>query len=113
MLKLKATTIIETIVAVLIITLCFEIGAVFLVRVHHSFQSVNKLNAFFLSDRELKNVNNEVFKDGVKNYDGFSVWKKVSDYKGLENLKQVNVDVKTKSGIELINRKRIYYESEE
>lgn len=85
--KLRASTLIEAIVALVIIMLVFSIIMNFYLRQVKSSSQLNKLNIHFILNKIVNNEDVEqLYNDTEYKFESFMIKKTVSQYKNKENL---------------------------
>lgn len=85
--KVKASTLIEVMVALIIVMISFGIAMAIYVNVTHSDNQTQKLKAqLLLNETAIKTTNENSFIDEKTEMDGISVIKTVSSYEGTPGL---------------------------
>ncbi len=108
MVKLKASTLIETIVASLLISLCFTIGIGFLTRLYASDIKEHVINAIFIAENEMNSLlNSNEQGNRESTYQDYLITGNISNYNNSEDLKLIEVKISLK-GKTILNKRRIY-----
>jgi len=95
--KVKASSLAETVVALVIIMTSFGIGMMIFFNVTSSTNSYNKINAYFVAKNLLiESVEKENFVDNEYDFENFTITKRIKPYSTLENLKILSVEVLSK-----------------
>ncbi|MDQ3192428.1 MAG: hypothetical protein M3Q58_12615 [Bacteroidota bacterium] len=85
--KIKASTLIEVIVALIIVMISFGIAMAIYVNVTYSDNQIQKLKAnLILNETAIKTTNENSFIDEKTEVDGISVVKTVHSYEGIQGL---------------------------
>lgn len=96
--KLKGTTLIESLIAMVVVMLCFGIATTVYVNVITSGNQVQKLKSQLLLKKIASETKqNRLFLDKKTSSDEIIVEKKIIQYGGMKNLLQLNLKAYTKN----------------
>ncbi|MCK4661790.1 MAG: type II secretion system protein [Bacteroidales bacterium] len=105
---LKGSTIIEVIVAMMLIMLCYGIITVIFLNIKKTGNNRLKLNAYLLIEHVIQETNKEKsFFDEDYEYDNLIIYKTVSKYQKSEDLKEICFEANNKDGNIIIEKKYI------
>lgn len=97
--RLKAATLIESLVAMVIIVVCFSVATMIYVNVINSDKQRMGLKAMQLLDKEVQQLKNEKnFLDEEKKVNGWIVKKTLQKYAQTDNLYHLMLTVKDTAG---------------
>ncbi|MGZ6539487.1 MAG: hypothetical protein ACXVEB_14005 [Bacteroidia bacterium] len=97
--KLKAATLIESLVAMVILVVCLGIGTMIYSNVINSDQQLLKLKANLLLEKEVIEIKKEKrFIDGEKQIGEWIMESRFEKYSGTENLSVLSLSIKDESG---------------
>ncbi|MCF8229288.1 MAG: prepilin-type N-terminal cleavage/methylation domain-containing protein [Bacteroidales bacterium] len=103
--KLKGSTLVETIISMVIITVCLGIATVVVQQVFRTDQLRNRLNAFVIAKNELRQTKDDsTFFDEVKELENLVLYKNVNDFNDNQNLHKVEIVVNLKHNSEELYR---------
>lgn len=109
MVRLKGSTLIETIVATLIVSVCFEIALVSVSRVFLSEKSAKLINAIYLAEEEINmTIQKKDFNTKREKKNNFLLSKQVKTYKGTNDLKIISIEV-TEGDKIILNKQKIVF----
>lgn len=85
--KLKASTLVESIIAMVIITLCLSIGVMIYINVINADKQLNNQKAKFILANEASRIKTEkIFISTTTNINEWMIEKDISKYEGTENV---------------------------
>jgi hypothetical protein len=106
--KLKAATILESMVAMTIIVVCLGIGTMIFVNILNNDRDRLSLKATLLLNNEsLKTKKEKFFIDGEEKEEGFTIKKTFVKYSETENLLQMSLKAFDENGKLIIERKEL------
>lgn len=98
MVKLRGNTLVEAMVAVVIIIFCMTVAAGIYVKVVSNLNATEKMRAFYISKECIRrSVSGKKYLDEAISVQGFKVEKTCSPYKGSSGLIKIEVRVKNES----------------
>jgi|CXWL01.1.fsa_nt_gi hypothetical protein len=90
--KIKAATLIESLIAMVIVMLCFGISTTVYINVISSGNQIQKLKSeLILKKVAMETKKEHLFLDEEITLDEITVRKKITPYNGLKNLSQINL----------------------
>ena len=90
--KLKASTLVEAIIAMLIITVTFSLGLLLMLNISKNSNNSLKTKAYILANDVLvKSKSENLYLDQEYNYGNITIKKAVSEYENNEELFQLNI----------------------
>lgn len=105
---LKAATILESMIAMVVITVCFGIAAMIFVNVLNNDKDRASLKAILLLSRKSEIIKKEkFFIDGEEKENGYIIQKTFSKYPETENLLQMTLKAIDESGKVVKERKEL------
>ncbi|MDZ7743590.1 MAG: hypothetical protein U5Q03_18090 [Bacteroidota bacterium] len=104
-LKVPGSTLIETIISMLIITVCMGIALVVVRQLFRTDQLKNQLHAFVIAKQELTEVENKrSFFNETMEIDNLILYKDIVSFDGNDNLIRVEITVQLKYNKEVLYR---------
>ncbi len=97
--KLRGFTIMESIVAMVVLILCFGFASTLMVKVMASEDQINKKKAFLIAKAKVQKIKmGKLYFDEVIEVGDFFVETKIEEYRNIQGLIWVNVVVKDIKG---------------
>lgn len=97
--KLRGFTIMESIVAMVVLILCFGFASTLMVKVMTSEDQISKKKAFLIAKEKVQKVKiGKLYIDEIHEVGDFFVETKIEEYKNIQGLIWVNVLVKDSKG---------------
>lgn len=106
--KLKASTLVETIVAMLIVTIAFSLALLLMVNISKNSNNSLKTKAYFLTNNIWVQTKAEhTFIDQEYTYGNILIKKTVTEYENNEELFQLNISVYDKQNHKLFEQNEL------
>ena len=113
MVKLKASTLIEVLVAMVIISISFAIGLAVITNVINSSNQKQKLDAFLLADSvAVQTIKEERYFDENYEFENFNLVKTVHQHQKNNNLEIIQIAVFDKTKKKILTKKWIQFTQE-
>ena len=105
---IPASTLLETLIAIVLILVCFSIATVVLVNIMQSDNGRMKLHAHLeLEALYQKTMDEKTFIDEDVDYETFSIHKSIAPYQNSANLYQLTLTAKSKDAVQLDEFKKL------
>ena len=106
--KLKASTLVETIIAMLIVTIAFSLALLLMINISRSSNNSLKTKAYFLANNILVQTKAEkTYLDQEFNFGNVVIKKTVTEYENNEELFQLNVSAYDKQNHKLFEQNEL------
>ncbi|MEN8907479.1 MAG: hypothetical protein ABF289_16105, partial [Clostridiales bacterium] len=102
MAKLEGSTIVETIVATLIISLCFEIAIISISKLYLSNKTSDLINASYMADEIIAaTIKDKDFTNKMYTINNNTIKQEVSSFNNISDLKLIKIEISNNKNIAL------------